>query len=213
METWNLDDSLIAETHWSCGRPMSKYKGAYPIGFLNRLNKRIGLDEKKVLTLFCGSSDYGDTVDIKREVHPTFNADCRCCLPIKDSSYDIVIADPPYDSQNIVYSDKLYNEDVVKPYSFIKESVRVLIPGGYLAILHQLVYICPDEMERYAVIPITTGPNLRIRVLNIFRKKQTLNLWETQDAQDSCRVDDKVNYCPLYKREASEMMHKKEVKG
>lgn len=169
-ETWNLAPQISAEAHWSCGRPMAKYRGAYPVGFLKRLDDRIGLRNKRVLTLFCGSSDFGDTVDIKPEVRPTFVADCRKILPVESDSYDVVIADPPYDSQNITYSDKLYNEDVVKPYSFVKEAVRVCKVGGYVCILHQLVYKTPSGTERFAVIPITTGPNQRIRVLNIFRK-------------------------------------------
>jgi len=75
--------------------------------------------------LFCGSSDYGDTVDIKKEVNTTYIADCREELPIKSNEYEIVIADPPYDSQNITYSHKLYREGIVRPYSFVKEAVRV----------------------------------------------------------------------------------------
>jgi len=158
------------ENHWACGRPMAKYKGAYPMGFLERLDKRIGLKGKKVLTLFSGSSKYGDTVDIKPEVNPTYIADCRKKLPIKDNLYDVVIADPPYDSYNINYSTKLYKESFVKPYSFTKEAVRVCKKGGFICILHQLVYKTLEGTVRYAIIPITTGPNQRIRVLNIFKK-------------------------------------------
>ena len=53
-ETWNLDKEINGETHWACGRAMAKWKGSYPVGFLQRLDKRIGLTGKKVLTLFCG---------------------------------------------------------------------------------------------------------------------------------------------------------------
>ena len=177
-ESWTLVSGVtnelgqvhFLETHWACGRPMAQYKGAYPVGFLQRLDKRIGLKDKKVLTLFCGSSDYGDTVDIKPEVKSTYVADVRKELPIDNDSYDVVIADPHYDSQNITYSDKLYKEQVVKPYSFVKESVRVCKPNGFICILHQLVYKTLPNTKRYAVIPITTGPNQRIRVLNIFKK-------------------------------------------
>ena len=165
-----ITESWTLETHWACGRPMAQYKGAYPEGFLKRLDKRIGLTDKKVLSLFCGSSDYGDTVDIKQEVNPTYISDCRKELPMKDNIYEVVIADPPYDSQNINYSNKLYKEDAVKPYSFVKEAVRVCKSNGFVCILHQLVYKTLLGTERYAVIPITTGPNQRIRVLNIFRK-------------------------------------------
>jgi len=142
-----ITESWTLETHWAAGRPMAKYKGAYPEGFLRRLDERIGLKNKKVLTLFCGSSDYGDTLDIKPELNPTYLADCR-----KD------------------YSKKLYKEEIVRPYSFTKEAVRICKSGGLICILHQLVYKTLPGTERFAVIPITTGPNQRIRVLNIFKK-------------------------------------------
>ena len=180
-ETWSFDDEIPEEQHWACGRPMAKYKGGYPEGFLQRLDAKLNFKDKKILTLFCGSSTFGDTVDIKPEVNPTYVADCRKELPIESDRYDVVIADPPYDSQNVTYSDKLYQTEVVKPYSFVKEAVRVLKVGGYLCILHQLVYKCPDGVERYAVIPITTGPNQRIRVLNIFRKINALETYIEED--------------------------------
>ena len=171
----DLIDIIDSERHWSCGRAMAKYKGSYPLGFLERLNKRISLYNKKVLSLFCGISVFGDTLDIKPELNPTYIADARNKFPILDNTYDVIIADPPYDSQNITYSNKLYNTDLIKPYSFVKESVRILKPGGYLCILHQLVYLTPKGTFIYTVIPITSGPNLRIRVLNIFIKNEAEN--------------------------------------
>lgn len=129
-ETWQFGKRVKAQTHWACGRPMAKYKGAYPEGFIQRVEKVVGLKNKKVLSLFSGSSTVGDTVDIKAETNPTYVADCRVKLPIKSKSYDVVIADPPYDSQNITYSNKLYKEDVVRPYSFVDEAVRVLRGGA-----------------------------------------------------------------------------------
>ena len=110
------------------------------------------------------------------ETSPTFIADCRVKLPINDNIYDVIIADPPYDSQNIIYSTKLYNEGIVRPYSFVDEAVRVTKKGGFICILHQLVYKTLRGTERYAVIPITTGHNQRIRVLNIFRKSTQTKL-------------------------------------
>ena len=170
-ETWNLDPEIEAETHWACGRPMAKYRGVYPEGFLLRLDRIMGLQGKKVLTLFCGSSGYGDTVDIKREVRPRIVADCRKGLPVRTNVYDVVLADPPYDSQNINYPERLYREASVNPYSFVDEAIRVCKEGGFICILHQLVYRTLEGTTRCAVIPITTGPNQRVRVLNILRKK------------------------------------------
>ena len=66
-------------------------------------------------------------------------------------------------------STKINSTDIT--YSFIKEAVRITEPGGYICILHQLVYLTPKNTERYAVIGVTTGPNMRIRVLNIFKRE------------------------------------------
>lgn len=178
---------VISDQFWACSRPKGSYRGIYPGGFLERLDKLIGLKGKKVLELFGGSSNYGDTVDINPDTNPTFVADCRKKLLIKTNVYDVVIADPPYDYSvkylvhwggakqetrvDIHYGKRLYNTEMVKPYSFVNEAVRICKPKGFICILHQLVYITLKKTERYAVIPITTGPNQRVRVLNIFQKK------------------------------------------
>jgi hypothetical protein len=158
---------------WACSRPMGQYKGIYPGRFIERLNEIIPMDGRLILHQFGGTTKqdcFNHTVDINPEVSPTYLTDARDLGVIPDNTYDIVIADPPYDSQNVNYSEKLYGSEQVKPYSFVKEGVRVLKPEGYYCILHQLVYKKPDGVERVGVIAITTGPNMRIRVLNIFRK-------------------------------------------
>jgi len=47
----------------------------------------------------------------------------------------------------------------------IVQKVRL---GGVVAILHNLVYKTIPGCERIGVIAVTTGPNMRIRVLNLF---------------------------------------------
>ena len=165
-------------TMWACGRPMGKYKGIYPSGFIKRLSNLIDFDCKKILHLFSGSFKFNanhDTLDIKSEVNPTFVADARKELPIKNNTYNVVIVDPPYDTDWKIYGKRLYRTDEVRPYSFVKEAVRILKPDGYLCILHQLSYKTPKGTIRKAMIAITTGPNMRVRMLNIFQK---LNLEE-----------------------------------
>jgi hypothetical protein len=163
--------------YWACGRPMGQYRGLYPVGFIKRLKEVIELDNKQIVHLFAGKStkinDTDVTLDIKQEVEPDIRVDCRTSLPLGDNFADVILADPPYDSPQKVYGKKLYGTDYVPPYSFIKEMVRVTKPSGHMCILHQLVYKTPKDTMRYAVIPITTGPNMRIRVLNIFQKVGT----------------------------------------
>ena len=163
---------------WACSRPMGKYRGIYPGRFMERLNEIIQLDGLLILHQFGGTTpkdEYNHTVDINPDTNPTYLADARDLSMIPTGTYDVVLADPPYDSENINYSEKLYNCEPVKPYSFVNEGIRVLKPGGHYCILHQLVYKKPTGAERVGVIAITTGPNMRVRVLNIFRKTETLN--------------------------------------
>ena len=163
----------VYTTMWACGRPMGRYSGIYPSGFMKRLSNLIDFDCKRILHLFSGSVhslQNHDTLDLKQELNPKIVADARENLPIKDNSYDVVIADPPYDSDWKTYGKKLYKTDVVKPYSFVKEMVRITKPNGYICILHQLIYKTPKNTIRKAVISITTGPNMRVRALNIFQK-------------------------------------------
>ncbi|GAH12218.1 unnamed protein product, partial [marine sediment metagenome] len=56
-------------------------------------------------------------------------------------------------------------------YSFIDESVRICKSDGFIIVLHFLVYKQPDKTRRYKLIPIISGPNLRIRALSIFQKE------------------------------------------
>jgi hypothetical protein len=185
---------------WACPRPMGSYKGRYPKTFLKRLQEIAPFEGKKVLHLFSGSlpivEDDGHggcqhTADIKEGNNPTYYCNILEGVPAKDSSYDIVIADPPYDydtkAATVTYSKKLYGTGVVKPYSFIGEACRLVKPGGYLGVLHQLVYFNPEscesrkwldargDWERKATIALTTGPNMRARVCNVFKKEEKLD--------------------------------------
>lgn len=161
---------------WACPRPMGQYRGKYPKGYLNRLANFVDLESATVLHLFSGSiKGNGDkkriTIDINPDVKPDIVADATKKIPLPSESIDIVDVDPPYDSDFKEYGKKLYGTDHVKPYSFVSEAVRVLKKGGYLCILHQLIYKTPEGCERKGVIAITTGANMRVRILNIFRKK------------------------------------------
>lgn len=164
--------------YWACGRPMKAYRGAYPEGYLGRLEEIIPMKNKQVVHLFAGKSsrvnDSDITIDINQDIEPDLLEDCTGEISIEDNFADVVLVDPPYDTDKMIYGKPLYGTDYVKPYSFCKEAVRITKPGGYICILHQLVYKTLKHTDRYALIPITTGPNMRIRVLNIFRKKNRL---------------------------------------
>lgn len=171
---------------WNLHRNSKSYTGAYPEGYLRNVDRFIGLTGKKVLHLFGGITKMDSnnhTNDISKDLPSTFKFDVRKEFPIEDNIYDVVMCDPPYDMdkvhvcskpgqeirERVHYGKGLYNTEFVPPYSF-KEAVRVCKPGGFICVLHFLVYKQPEGAKRYALIPIISGPNLRIRALNIFQK-------------------------------------------
>ena len=143
---------------WALPRPHGSYRWRFPPTLLDRLGCLLDLKNSYILHLFCGGSTFGDVrIDINPAVNPTHVLDLtKDRIPYPDETFDIVIADPPY-----------YD---FPPYSFVKEAVRVLKTGGYLVILHQLIYIKPRKCDRFAVIGVSRGPNMRMSALQIFRK-------------------------------------------
>jgi len=159
----NYEINKVITGHWALPRPTGKYKTRHPDELIVRLETLIGpYSNKKILHLFCGISSFKDAMDeIRVDINPETNADYiidleKDVLPFEDEYFDIVYADPPY-----------YD---FKPYCFIDEAVRVLKPHGYLVILHPLVYKTPPRTKRWACISIGTGPNMRLRCLNIFQR-------------------------------------------
>lgn len=125
----------------------------------------------KVLHMFSGSSEIGDTTDIREETGADIIAPYDN-LPIADNTYDMVIADPPY---TVGFSQEWVStlKDVPKPKRILGEASRVVKPGGLILILHVIVIpaYAIYNVERIALHPILCGPNNAVRVLNVFRKK------------------------------------------
>jgi len=137
----------------------------FPEPVYDKLDNLINL-EKKTLHLFSGKSKVGVTCDVNNTFNPDYNIDCSDILPFDDMSFDNVIADPPY------YDGHSYG---VKPYCFVKESIRVLKIGGYFVVMHPIRYIIPKGCIGYALIGISTGPNLKSRFLNVFKKVEHID--------------------------------------
>ena len=155
---------------WLCGPPPSTgQRQRYPSRFFHNLEKTYLTTDRKVLTMFAGSSPIGDTTDIRPEtgadIIGPFDA-----LPIADDTYDMVLADPPY---TVGFSQEWVSslDDVPRPKHVLREAVRVTRPGGLVLILHVIVIPAYKEfgVERIALHPILCGPNNAIRVLNVFK--------------------------------------------
>ena len=137
----------------------------FPEPIFDKVDNLIGLKNKKVLHLFSGKSKVGVTCDVNNTFNPDYNIDCSDVLPFDDCSFDNVICDPPY------YDGHSYG---VKPYSFVSEAIRVLKLNGFFMVMHPLRYTIPKGCVGYALIGISTGPNLKARWLNVFQKKENI---------------------------------------
>ena len=135
---------------WPCMRQMTKHWGCNQI--LKRLAENVGRPD------ICfgktdGIPDGIITVDKDPSVNPTHCLDWKD-LPFDDNQFDFGFWDPPY--------DKLYLPELREIWRVCKR----------LAILHQLVYLAPKDGKRTHMIAVTTGPRMRIRCLQIFRKTE-----------------------------------------
>jgi len=80
---------------WACARPLGKYTGLWPSTLIERIFEFCG-KPNTILEPFGGKSKLGVSVDINQDVRPTVVADAQH-LPFRDSSFDMVLADPPYE--------------------------------------------------------------------------------------------------------------------
>lgn len=105
------------------------------------------------------------------------------------NQFPVVVSDPPYAEH---YAADLYGTEYPRPSAHFAEATRVCEPGGYVLVLDQLVYnldwahenhpvervdvlgVSPHPEPNENVVSVTTGPGMRIRALNVFRKPETL---------------------------------------
>lgn len=122
--------------------------------------------------MFSGSMDWGVTTDIREETGADIIAPYDD-LPIEDGTFDMVIADPPY---NALFA-KEWSKKVPKPRRILIEAARVTKEGGLIAILH-IIWIPAYKVAGVKGIgrhAIPCGPNNAIRLLNVFRKGKRTN--------------------------------------
>ena len=133
----------------------------------------------KVLHMFSGSMKWGDTTDIRPETKPTIVAPYNN-LPIPGNTYDMVVADPPY-NKGFANEWITHDKDLPKPKRILVEATRVTKPGGIIAILH--IITIPKHPKAFADLGrpgvecigrhgILCGSNNAIRLLNVFKKKE-----------------------------------------
>lgn len=93
-------------------------------------------------------------------------------LPFRDASVRWIMADPPYGQD---YAEELWRlgKRYPTPIVLLRESARVLVPGGRVAFLHHILPIMPTDSKGRPLLKkvhaqgVLTGPGYRIRCLTI----------------------------------------------
>ena len=163
-------DELVTDM-WRTGPPpRSGQFQRYPGRFWFNFKKHYPLNGLRVLHMFSGSLDWGDTTDIRPESGATIIAPYDR-LPIADASYDLVVADPPY-NRGFASEWTTHSKDLPRPKTILHEAARVTKKGGIIAILH--IILIPAyktaHVRRIGLHAILCGENNAVRLLNVFRR-------------------------------------------
>ncbi len=129
-------------------RPAAKYPGCYPMWFERRLPEI--LETPDYVHFFAGMSTTGFRIDINPAVGPDLVANVEC-VDLPSESFGAGMADPPYTAE---FAKTLYNTPYPAWSKWTRELVRLVRPGGRIAIMQN--YIVPRlagcQMEEIIVI-------------------------------------------------------------
>ena len=163
-----LSDNIIIGL-WVMGNnytTKSNLYGAYPHGYLKRIEKLFPIVKKKTLHLFSGSlpdsEDY-DKVDFRTGI----NAESMSEI-IPNNFYELVLADPPYSIEDCDH----YGTCMIKRNKVFNECFKVMKKGGVLIWLDQVLpQYKKIQFEVIGRIGMVKSTNHRFRVITIFEKK------------------------------------------
>lgn len=120
-----------------------------------------------VLHTFGGLAEFGVRIDLKKETKPVVRADAHH-LPFRDNTFDTVICDPPYSSEE---NKTLYGlETPLKYGEWVKEAERVLKPRGFIVLYHDRWLPRPKSCSYWMRILLLVSQHHRARVVGIFQK-------------------------------------------
>jgi len=165
------EDGRIVGT-WIMGNAYgvkSGYYGGYPHGYLRRV-KALFPEKKKCLHVFSGCVDQsawpGDTVDLNKNMEPTFIDDAQSLENVPLVNYDIVLADPPYSVEDAEH----YQPTMVKRNKVMAALARCN-PSTHVVWLDQVLPMYrKDQWRIVGVIGMVKSTNHRFRVITIFEK-------------------------------------------
>jgi hypothetical protein len=114
------------------------------------------LENTNFVHFFAGMSVSGYRIDCNSSVNPDLVANVEC-TGLPDNSFYAGMADPPYTAE---FAKILYNTEYPSWSVWTKELVRVVKPGGRIAI-----------MQNY-IVPRLTGCNMEEIIVILTRIKQ-----------------------------------------
>ncbi len=166
------EDGRVVGT-WVMGndyRVKSGYYGGYPAGYLKRV-KALFPEKRSPLHVFSGKIDLsvfpGDTVDVNKDLEPTYVDDAQTLTKVPLARYDIVLADPPYSVED---ADR-YQTTMVKR-NLVMRALTALSSGTHVVWLDQVLPMYrKDDFDIEAVVGMVKSTNHRFRVMTIFRKR------------------------------------------
>jgi hypothetical protein len=141
---------------WFLPRPKpDHYKGGMPLyaeEWLIEVAKGILGEEPRILNLFCGMNKYGYRIDIKEEVKPDLLADAHDFAGKLDNTFNLIIADPPYSTEE---AKEIYGTPKLNYKKWTSECGKVLEDGGLLCVYHKYVMPNPNP-DKYEVVKLNT---------------------------------------------------------
>ncbi len=164
-----LINNNCIEGIWVMGnnyRTKSNLYGAYPHGYLKRIESLFPLIKNKTLHLFSGSlpdSDDYDKVDFNNgiDAHTMSNK-------LENNFYKLIYSDPPYSIEDCDH----YGCCMIKRNIVFKECYKIMEKDGILIWLDQVL---PNykkiEWDIIGRIGMVKSTNHRFRVITIFKKK------------------------------------------
>lgn len=144
--------------------------GQYPVGLIEKLLPRLGVDRTRILHVCSGALRRGEgiRVDLRPDARPDILADGRA-LPFADGTIDAILIDPPYTEQ---YARDLYGVDYPLPSHLLREAARVAKPNAVIGFVHYLVPMPPDGCRHLKTHGLSMGFGFPMRAVTMFVRDQ-----------------------------------------